>query len=39
MLTKPDDMSDALMQQLNGTPPLSTLGDEQLKYSFFPQSM
>lgn len=34
----PDEISVALMQQENGTPHFSTLGDEQLKYSFFPQS-
>lgn len=32
------DMSVALMQHENGTPQRSTLGLEQLKYSFFPQS-
>lgn len=32
-------MSVALMQQEYGTPHLSTLGEEQLKYSFLDQSM
>lgn len=32
------DMSVALMQHENGAPQRSTLGLEQLKYSFFPQS-
>lgn len=32
------DMSVALIQHENGAPQRSTLGLEQLKYSFFPQS-
>lgn len=37
MLTKPELMSVALIQQLYGTPQRSTDGDEQLKYSFLPK--
>jgi len=33
------EISVAFMQQENGTPQLSTLGEVQLKYSFFCQSM
>lgn len=32
------EISVVLMQHENGTPHFSTLGDEQLKYSFFDQS-
>jgi hypothetical protein len=39
MLTRPEAMSVALMQHEKGTPQRSTDGDEQLKYSFFDQSM
>lgn len=33
------EISVAFMQHENGTPHLSTLGELQLKYSFFDQSM
>ena len=34
ILISPEEMSVELIQQLYGTPHLSTEGDEQLKYSF-----
>lgn len=39
ILTRPELISVALIQQEYGTPQRSTLGDVQLKYSFFDQSI
>lgn len=38
ILISPEEMSVELIQHEYGTPHFSTLGDVQLKYSFFPQS-